>query len=424
MSEATKFIAALLSSDTGPSQYMKLKPTSSLFQEGTEAWLFSFVDAYVTKYGKLPGPEILKAESSKAGVFLSLPTEVDGAPGYYFDRMVERSKFAAIKNGALSIQDALNSGNVVAAEKIVAELAFDILREGKKTQIVDYAQEGGNIVLEEMKKKLLMGDDYGIQFGWPYLDHMTGGLLGGDVVSMVGRPAAGKTWMVLFVAMNAWLHGKVPLFVSMEMRPLPIVQRIAAMNTHIPLGHFKHATIGDKQKSNMLNVFKGNKGMLPFWIVDGSLSATPEDLTLYARQLGADVVIVDGAYLMKSRNPKMMRWERVTENAEKMKGDLAEALNVPLVMSYQFNREAIKKKTGAPGVEDIAYTDAIGQLSSIVLGLMQEDDVTTVLSRDVKVLKGRNGESGGFSINWRFDQFPFMDFSEKSKETVETLQFV
>jgi replicative DNA helicase len=392
MSEATKFIASLLGAQTGSAQYMKLKPSSELFAGGTEQWLFSFVDAYMSKYGQLPGPELLKEESNKAGVFVPLPTEVDGAPGFYFDKLIERAKFNSIKSGALAVQDHLNSGNTSAAEKVISDLAFELLRSGKKTQIVDYAQEGGAMVLSEVKKKLLLGDDYGIQFGWPYLDAMTGGLMGGDVVSMVGRPASGKTWMVLYVALNAWLHGKVVLFVSMEMRPLLLMQRIAALDTSIPVGHFKHATLGTIHKKHMTDVFKGNKEKQPFWVVDGALSATPNDLSLYARQLGADVVVVDGAYLMKSANPKLQRWERVTENAERIKGDIAEALDIPTIISYQFNREATKKKVGAPGVEDIAYTDAIGQLSSVVLGLMQEDNITTVLSRDLDVLKGRSGE--------------------------------
>jgi len=48
-------------------------------------------------------------------------------------------------------------------------------------------------------------------------------------LAIVGRPAAGKTYKVLYMAHNAWWEQKKkPLVVSMEMKPLPLIQRIAA----------------------------------------------------------------------------------------------------------------------------------------------------------------------------------------------------
>jgi len=61
------------------------------------------------------------------------------------------------------------------------------------------------------------------------------------------------------------------------------------------------------------------------------------------------------------------------------------------------------------GVGEIGYSDAIGQISSIVLGLFQEDSPETIQSRKVNVMKGRNGEIGELRIAWDFID---MDFSQ------------
>jgi len=137
---------------------------------------------------------------------------------------------------------------------------------------------------------------------------------------------------------------------------------------------------------------------------------------LLSRQLKPGVVFIDGAYLLRSTS-RVPRWERLTENAERLKGELAEALNIPVVISYQFNREVKKgAKAENVGLENIAYTDAIGQLSSVVLGLLQDESVETLMRRRIEILKGRNGEQGSFEVHWIFDTGPnFMDFSEVYK---------
>jgi hypothetical protein len=100
---------------------------------------------------------------------------------------------------------------------------------------------------------------------------------------------------------------------------------------------------------------------------------------------------------------------------------------VPVVISYQFNREVKKgAKAANVGVENIAYTDAIGQLSSVVLGLLQDESVETMMQRRIEILKGRSGEQGSYDINWIFDVGPkFMTFSEIPKqEASEDLDYV
>jgi replicative DNA helicase len=137
---------------------------------------------------------------------------------------------------------------------------------------------------------------------------------------------------------------------------------------------------------------------------------------MMARQLRPNIIFIDAAYLLQNHNQHLGRWERVTENIEFIKSQIAEALDIPVVISYQVNREGGKKK-GQPTLEDIAYTDAIGQISSCVMGLFEDDDIESMMSRKVTILKGRNGESGEFRINWNFDDGPnFMDFTEVSEE--------
>jgi hypothetical protein len=116
----------------------------------------------------------------------------------------------------------------------------------------------------------------------------------------------------------------------------------------------------------------------------------------------------------------------VAENCELLKEEIAGNLGIPVAASWQFSREAAKKmgskKGGAVGLEDIGYTDAIGQISSIVLGLLEEDNVETMKKKTVTIMKGRSGESGEFKINWQFE--PVLNFDHFVEQEVGELEYL
>jgi hypothetical protein len=79
------------------------------------------------------------------------------------------------------------------------------------------------------------------------------------------------------------------------------------------------------------------------------------------------------------------------------------------------------------GLDDIGYSDAIGQSSSIALGLFQEEGIETMNSRRIKIMKGRSGEVGQFSIAWDFTSMDFRQVSpavDEEGEKEKELDFV
>src|SRR5690606_31827432 len=144
---------------------------------------------------------------------------------------------------------------------------------------------------------------------------------------------------------------------------LSIQQRLAALQAHIPAGQLKHATLSSHNLGKLKTGLTTIKGYhAPFYVVDGNLAATVEDIWMMARQLKPAAIFLDGAYLVKHPTERD-RYRRVAENAELIKSELA-AL-APVVCSWQFARTATKKqntkKGEKVGLEDIGYSDAIAQ---------------------------------------------------------------
>ncbi|RAV24509.1 hypothetical protein DQE84_15265, partial [Staphylococcus warneri] len=80
-----------------------------------------------------------------------------------------------------------------------------------------------------------------------------------------------------------------------------------------------------------------------FWIAGGDIASTVEDIWKVVMQVNPDFVLVDGAYLLSHPNPRLGKYERVAENARALKQMIAMDHNIPVVASWQFNRQASKK---------------------------------------------------------------------------------
>lgn len=425
---AARLVGSLIDSHAPMQAFFDLNLDATMFVN-QERELVDWVLAHIGEYGTFPTREAVADATTTGNVKIPIPVHGQAAesPQYYYDKATHQFLHKNIRQAALDIQDFLGVNDVKAALNLMGQAAIDLQRVRNKNQLLDFAQDGFTHVMKEVKKKTLLGDKYGLTTGWPTLDEMSGGgLIGGDVLSIVGRPAMGKTYKLLRIAQHCWNTGKVPLVVSMEMKPLPIMQRLAGMTSQIPVHLIKAAQLSTNAHDKLISNLLSNQEKQPFWVIDGALSSTVPDILMATKQLKPDVVFIDGAYLLRHSNPKIPRWERVTENAEMVKADLAEACDIPVVQSYQFNRKANEKKSGAPSVDNIAYTDAIGQLSSLVLGILQEESVETLRRRHIEVLKGRDGQIGGFDINWVFDygaeEAP-MQFDEVS-QSVEDLSFM
>jgi replicative DNA helicase len=404
------FLAALIA-EGAASSLLHYGPIDHLFK-GNEVALWGFVRDFWKAYGALPAPGVVETH-------VGVPIEkVDAPAKYYFDLMVIRHLETAIKGSMKKAQEQLQPGGdgAQAALAQISDLVFRLTAEQNATQIADFRDAYSPIIHEYAAKHHEISDP-GLLLGWPYLDEMTGGLHRDDLLSMVGRPGIGKTWQMLYAAHHGWLaaeldatsQGESRMFVSMEMSILAIEQRLAAMHTHAPINGLKLGAMSTLKYNELKKGLKAIQGFkAPFWVIDGGLISSVDDLFLLASQLKPRSLFLDGAYLV-GHPTERDTYKRVGINVELLKNRLTKIC--PVAASWQFARSAskTKKKIDEVTIDDIGQTDKIGQSSSLVIGLFEEENVETVKQRRIKILKGRSGETGEFTTYWNFDT---MDFSQ------------
>jgi replicative DNA helicase len=386
---------------------------------GHEAAAWKFIREFVTKHHALPSQGLVEQETK---IFLP---KTDNPASFYREELFKRYITERVKVAASEAKGFLTGKpDPIQAYEAMMETLLEVHTEMYADAIFD-ARTLVNPVLQAHTAAAPGMSEF-ITLGWSKLDEISGGVHPGDLISYVGRPGQGKTWQLLWSARHAWKSydddgvGNTVMFVTMEMDPQQILMRLAAIESGVENKNIKSGQMTTKEikKVEALQVLSDEKAA--FYVVAGNFSKTVEDVLLTARVLNPSVVYIDGAYLLRHTDSRLNTYQRVAAVAEQIKTELASSLQVPVICSWQFSRAASKKKDDAPvGLEDIAYSDVIGQLSSIVLGLLEEDSVESTVRKRVDVLKGRGGEQGEFYVNWDFKNMDFSQWEPKQKDEAD-----
>jgi replicative DNA helicase len=223
----------------------------------------------------------------------------------------------------------------------------------------------------------------------------------------------GKTYILLKQAEAAWLAGYNVLFVTMEMTIAQIARRFFGIQAEVNPDLIRKGMLDYYQHRKLMRYINNMSGVERFHIFAGSFAKKVSDLEVLMHELAPDIVYIDSAYRLQpdasSRNSS--RLDKVAGAFDDLKR-LTITSNRPIITTSQFSRQAGKR--GREGsLETISFTDALGMHASLVFGVKEGAPPNESSQRDFEIYKGREGEGGVFTINFKFKP---IDFSEVPKE--------
>ncbi len=410
--EPISFIAALIAEKRTAYDWVQYGNLEPLFVTTWEKGVHNFVDNYIRQNGKMPTRTLLLKKFDD-------PFKCDVASAYAHDQMRKRFLEHVIRSNVADISSLLEDDDKYDPDIALSKLGSALMAAKmavNPTMLLDSIKAIPDIWKQYMTKLELSPSEKGLMLGWPTVDDGTGGIEGGDVISLVGRPATGKTWFLLWIASKGWEQNRRCAFITLEMPAKQIIERQIGIVTETDYGPIKSKIPMVPEKHDQVEKWIAGleDEVVPFYTIDSRMAATVPDIEMYCQAIDANVIYIDGAYLLRHANASLNRYQRVAENMDMLK-DMAMRLNVPVICSWQFNRDAAKKfkkkAEASPDLEDIGYSDAIAQHSSIVLGLLQDEHLGTINQRQVHILKGRGGEQGTFHVAWDFVHSNFGELS-------------
>lgn len=420
MQEGGRLLAALLAKGTIV-DYQNCRLSESYFVE-QEVELFKFVEAHVEKYAQLPSLEVVVTK------FNALPKAPEPVT-YYYDQVEQRFTQRRLNRTLLDCNELMKMQDYGSTRMKMAEVVAELDHSGIRKSISDFRMDAWPLVAANYYATMYQHKPPGLFFGWPNFDKQCEGMGGGDLVCTVGRPGMGKTMLTLNAPLYTWQYKQgIPLYVSLEMELLDICQRLVAM--YAPWGMTAVQTSNITQfgmKTLTKQMEDAKQFQNPFWIVDGRHVRTAQDVRSLVAMLHPSCVVIDAAYRLQTPYRTISLKDRIDYNVEWLCDEVYKKYAVPGYHSYQLNRDAakkIKKGKETPDLEDIYYSDAIGQFAAIVLGLFEPDSIETLLRREITIMKGRRGQKGTFNINWDFMKMNFGEIDPNADKALQEMQFV
>lgn len=396
-------------------QFTRTRFVGQLLNYAPDTAAFQTITGYVLTHGKVPAPETAEAMLKVAMLSPAEP------PTFYAEvlhkdfvvRGIKQAGDAASKHLTVSLFEPFKA---LEAMQVAVSAVSSLSTADRLHRFNDWTSE-----YKHTAYKMNTAGAAPLVFGWPTMDEMVSSVYPGDIMSLVARPGVGKTWVLCHIALHtARAGGKVLLF-SMEMSAVDIQNRLLALHTGISATHLDQWQLSTQETQVVAGAASLPADLL---VVDGNLSASIDDVTALVTYHKPALVLVDGAYLLENSQERDL-YRKVAVNAMMLKRRVAPT--APVGASWQFRRGEGKGKKSYT-LDDIAHADAIGQLSSIVIGM--ESDVEsdggantaavtsahgeqpTLESRRLKVLKGRKGETGEVRVRWQFA--PKTDIAEQT----------
>lgn len=282
-----------------------------------------------------------------------------------------------------------------------AEQTIFAISQEKPTKGLTPTAEILTSTFNEIESRSLGTSVAGIPVNFYDLDAMTQGLQRSDLIIVAGRPAMGKTSIVLNLAKNvAQLHDLPVCVFSLEMSKEQLTYRLLSMEVGIEAGRLRTGRL-QQEEWPLLGQGINTLGQMPIYIDDKPNSGVLEMRSLCRRLMAEQgkelgLVVIDYLQLMEgsSSDNRVQELSRITRGLKQM----ARELNVPVIALSQLSRGVESRTNKRPMLSDLRESGSIEQDADLVLMIYRDEYYNPETPdrgiTEVIVTKHRNGPVG------------------------------
>ena len=287
-------------------------------------------------------------------------------------------------------------------QKLELDLAKD--EEGSMLNIVSKTVE----YIDDMREK-----GTGLSTGFDSIDSLLGGMRGGTLTVMAGRPSMGKSTLALNIANNMATRNKNVLFYSLEMQQVQLMMKIVASETDINLNKVDNNTLSEDENDRWYRALAqaGDKTMT---ILDrGNISV--RDIVSKARQMngqtGIDCIVIDYLQIMKyDKGKEISELGNITRELKY----LSKELDIPIILLSQLSRGVEQRENKRPLMSDLRSSGEIEQDADCIIMVYRDEYYNKEESEDrgmaeIIVAKNRMGQIGWVKCKFEGQYSKFSD---------------
>ena len=231
-----------------------------------------------------------------------------------------RNQFHTMAHGVEELEGLLTSHNTVHARQLLLELAEKLAADPSLAVNVTNLFKLGPAV----KAEYVINEEGGIAIPlpWATMNKMTRGLYPGSNTWILARPGTGKTWILVVIAVCAWIHGQETgkpinvLIVSPEMSKEQCAERIFTLLAKVSYGQVVGATLGEYGKQEFFDSIDSFFKSIGIFVIDASDGLSPGSIAMAIEQVSADVVAIDSVYKIKWKERAKDKYENMYEGVD------------------------------------------------------------------------------------------------------------
>lgn len=207
----------------------------------------------------------------------------------------------------------------------------------------------------------------GILTGLKSIDSVLRGIKAPDFIIIGGRPAMGKSALVVSMARNIAItyNYKVGIF-TLEMSSLQLLTRIISSESGIASDDIFNGLNQYQLDSAKYSIDSIAKTNIYFDETAGlTLNQFKQKANRMVKRMGVNIIIIDYLQLMDSSKKGNNRENDISEISRGIK-KIAKELNIPIIALSQLSREVEKRADRVPILSDLRESGAIEQDADIV----------------------------------------------------------
>lgn len=325
--------------------------------------------------------------------------------GSVIERVKEARLYADLRKLLEDVKDAAQKEDSFAAFDKMKSRVLELTSRTRKEEILDATRLGQSLRHEYEEAKLLKGIT-GMPLPWACMTEDTGGLKGGEMMGLLGRPGSMKTWALLAVAAHWHSLGYKPLVLTKEMTPQALTRRLVSIYAKVDYRLLRRGKLPTKEERDFFDNLEAWAESIPFHV--GYIRSTgPEsivEMQSLVEDLEPDALLIDGMYFLGQRD-----WQ-VTALVTSALKDLLIRWNIPCVYNSQLNQDSEKNKKSYESAGGGAYGDSFAQDSDAIYKLRYTPEDRQ--AGEIAMFCGKLREDSGRHFTFRAR--PGVDLSQRA----------
>ena len=341
------------------------------------------------------------------------PVSNVGSTKHHLDELRSSYLDATLRDILKTSASQLNNNQTVGALDTLISKTADLKRSTADVRDIDVVDIDDAVAYFDHIEEMSRLGNHGIKTGLAGFDnYLPAGIMPGNFGILLAYPAIGKSFLALYLAVQAWKTGKKPLFISLEMTESEVRNRAYTImaDGRFSLRKMSAGEVDIEEFKRWSQTYF--KDMPSFHIVsnDGLGEVTPAIIRVKIDQYSPDIVFVDYIQLMQANSQTDNETVKIKNISRELK-ILAISEQVPIIAIASATPDDATNMNSVPALGQVAWSKQLAYDADFVLALGRQpaSDILECVFR-----KNRSGYLGEFLVRVDFDagRFVYKDMED------------